>query len=481
MAACVAIFASLAASLCASLGALGASLALGGIAALALISLAFQLMGGFNNLLFVFVGFHLLYGLSGPVNALYGESIASPFSLPYETGAFLAAFAYSTAALALALLLAGPFFPAASSPRRFIDVDPALLGRMALIFAAFSTVLELSNLLRVGPTVAFEGKAIYQSAVDALTVTAPSYEVSRIAFCLLGLAVAGTREAKARSPEYKGGRYGALFLLLLLPMLLLTVLLGRRGPMLDWIFIYFVASTWYQSRRRIGRAVAVGTVVIYLAMGMLFANRAVLAYAFLINDFSTLGEHATQPEVIVSALNPGGNEFGAAFGNFSEYVKYDVEGPQYGRTYLEGAALILPSFLYPGTKPQPVAYAFRDRFFPGIADEGAIASTAYSSLLEAYVNFRQAGVVMVYFVIGLVLMWIEARRRESSSLARAMIYLSLLPSAFVFHRADFGASVVAPMFYSLVFIAGTMALLYVFRSVGRGTSPVPAVSAPTDA
>jgi hypothetical protein len=348
-----------------------------------------------------------------------------------------------------------------------IAVDTRLLGRLSLLFALLATFLELTNLIRVGPSAAFEGKAVYQSAVDALTLTAPSYEVARIAFCLLGLAIAGRRRMKAADPTYQVESYGVWFLIILLPLMILTLLLGRRGPILDWIFLYFVASTWYESRRRLGRAVATGILITYLTMGMLFANRATLAYSFLVNDFSMLVDHALMPEVIVSGLNPGGNEFGAAFGNFSEYNKYDVEGPQFGRTYLQGFALVVPSFLYPATKPQPVAYAFRDRFFPGVAEEGAISSTAYSSLLEAYVNFRNAGVVLVYALIGVCLYWLEALRRNSRSLVSAMIYLAVLPSAVVFHRSDFGASVISPVFFSLMLIVGAMVLLYALRALGN--------------
>lgn len=463
----VALFTGCVAGLLATLGALGASLLFSVIAGIAVIGLGFQLMGGFNNLLFIFLGFHLLYGASGPVNALYGEPLSPLFSVPYETGAFLASFAYGTSALALGLFLYRVFSTSRATTSRTIAVDPALLGRVAIAFALLSSLMELSNLIRVGVTVPFEGKAIYQSAVDALTVTAPSYELSRIAIGLLGLSIAGARRARQENPMSRSPAFGKLFVLIMLPLMLLTLLLGKRGPLLDWIFIYFIASTWYESRRRISRAIAIALVIVYVTMGMMFSNRAVIAYAFLVNDFSTLADHAMKREVLVTGLNPGGNEFGAAFGNFSEYYKHDVEGPQFGRTYVEGAALVAPSFLYPGTKPQPVAYAFRDRFFPGVADEGAIASTAYSSLLEAYVNFRWAGVVLVYFVTGLVLMWLESRRRRSPSLPSALLYLSALPTAFVFHRSDFGASVISPMFFASMLIVMTMMMLYGLRGARR--------------
>jgi O-antigen polysaccharide polymerase Wzy len=470
-------FSAVAAILLAGLDNAAASLLFASVAAVGLVAAGFVYAGGFNNLVFIFLAFHLLYGLSGPLNALYGTPLPPLFSLPYETSAFLESFSYASIGLAAAFaLFSGLMDPTAIGPAA-VTVDPRTLAQLAVAFAALASAMELSNLTRVGLGSLLQGKAIYQSAVDALPLTAPSYDVAKIAFSLFGLATAGFKLLKGVDSRFRPARYAKMFLLLLSPLALLSLFLGRRGPMLDSIVIFFVASTWYVWRRRIGRGIAFGIVATYVVMGMIFANRATLAYSFYVGDYSLLADHVRQREVIVSGLNPGANEFGAAFGNFSEYVKYDVEGPQFGRTYVEGLALVVPSFLYPGTKPEPVAYAFRDRFFPGVESEGAIASTAYSSILEAYVNFRQMGVMIVYFLVGLVLTIIEANRRRSDSTVFALAYLAVLPSAIVFHRADFGASVIGPVFYSLVMIAGVAAFLAGFEAFGGAalrTSPISA-------
>lgn len=460
----VAIISAVASALYGSMDAAGPSLAFAAVAAVALLFLGIRVAGGFNNLLCVFLLFHLLYGLSGPINALYGAPLPDLFSLPYETGSFLANFSYASAALASALVLSAAFSDITAVRQAPIAVDPRTLGSLALVFAGAASAMELTNLARVGIGAALQGKTVYQSAVDALVLTAPSYEFAGIAFSLFGLTVAGLGLMKNVDPQLKGARYGKAFFVLLSPLLLISLFLGRRGPILSWIIIFFIAKTWYESRRRIGRKVAAGMLTAYVLLGMLFANRAVLAYSFFVGDFSLLTEHLKEPEVIVSGLNPGGNEFGSAFGNFSEYVKYDVDGMQFGRSYVEGLALVVPSFLYPGTKPEPVAYAFRDRFFPGVEAEGAIASTAYSSILEAYVNFRQVGVAAVYFLVGLTLMAFERRRRRSRSLVAALVYLAIAQSTIFFHRADFGAAVIGPVFFALILIALVAALLAALQS-----------------
>ncbi|MEN6396184.1 MAG: O-antigen polysaccharide polymerase Wzy, partial [Methanoregula sp.] len=147
-------------------------------------------------------------------------------------------------------------------------------------------------------------------------------------------------------------------------------------------------------------------------------------------------------------MNPGMNEFGAAFGNFSEYVKSGDSTRRWGKTYVTALAVPVPSFLYPGEKPRQITYEFRDRFFSSERARGRIAGTAFSSVLEAYMNFGTAGVLGVYFLVGMALVFLERAKNILQPSAIASIYLLMLPLAQNFHRSSF-CSVVNTVFWAI--------------------------------
>ncbi|HMC54369.1 MAG TPA: O-antigen polymerase [Gemmatimonadaceae bacterium] len=460
----------LAGSLAAGLGWTDAAFVCNALTCLLLLAVGTRLVGGYNNLLCVFLFFHLIYGMSGPFAALYGEPLAPIFSVPYETDRYLVNLGLASVGLVLGMCVGLVTSGRTADETARIPMSSSQLAMGAVLFAATASGMELLNLARVGIGSLVQGKAVYQSDTDALLLTMPSYEVAKIGVALLALWLASRRaDRDADAHADRGRRWGLLIFVAFLPLLAISLFLGRRGPLLDAFFVVAVGRTYALSLRRLRPKLVMSLLAVYFVMGMIFVNRAIIAYAAYSGDASDLVTRAFEPERIATALNPAATEFGSAFGNFSEYAKYDVAGPQYGRTYLESVALLIPGFMYPAIKPQPVAFAFRDRFFPSEAEMGAIGSTAYSSLLETYVNFREAGAFLIYLVLGFALVRLERRRFKRPSLFFVLAYLGSLPAAIVFHRSDFGAGALSPVVYAVV-LAGVAAVT--LRVIAYATQPV---------
>jgi hypothetical protein len=210
--------------------------------------------------------------------------------------------------------------------------------------------------------------------------------------------------------------------------------------------------------------------LLYVASGLVFSNRAVIAYGFLSGNWRTAGEMSLTGERLLLALNPAATEFGSAFGNYSEYLNRSGALPALGETYVRGLTTPIPGFLYPGDKPQQAAYEFRDRFFPGLASQGAIAGTAYSSILESFVNFGPAGALFVYLIVGLGLGFAERGRWRAGRAGVHLLYLMLAVQAVAFHRSDLSSVIAATV------IAGFIVVTYLTLralSVALGATLLP--------
>jgi len=166
----------------------------------------------------------------------------------------------------------------------------------------------------------------------------------------------------------------------------------------------------------------------------------------------------------LEAQKPAANEFGSPFGNFNTHLLLrELNEPRYGETYLTGLTIPIPRFIW-ADKPQSITYEFRDTYFSDWAERGAIAGTAFSSLLEAYINFGKAGVAVVYFIVALAMGALERARLRSKSLAFAVFYLTLIPEAITFHRSSLGM----PLFWPLVFALLGCCSYVILRSLLRG-------------
>ena len=157
---------------------------------------------------------------------------------------------------------------------------------------------------------------------------------------------------------------------------------------------------------------------------------------------------------IIDVINPSSNEFGCTYGNFNKYIISGDNARLYGRSYIVGLTLPIPSFLYPGDKPLQITYQFRNTYFPIMISRSRIASTGFSSLLEAYWNFGMFGVMFMYFIYGLLICKLnsilEKKKMFSSML---VIYISVFVISF--SRTQLGGvinEIVYGMIYFTIFI-----------------------------
>ena len=307
------------------------------------------------------------------------------------------------------------------------------------------TLCEFIHFLRVGCfDVLLEGKAVYQAAVDELVFTIPTQLICQISLASLGVYVALVKFTKNKV-SLKGI---IICCIISLPYFSLLLFLGRRGPILSYLLIVILAISQIKPIKKLSIKFIIILLITYIFLGMLYGVRNYVNLIF--TDFSQFTEKVFNKRNIVSSLNPGLNEFGCTFGNFNKlYVSNDYEF-LYGKSYLQGLFNFIPSYLYPGEKPQMITYKFRDDYFSFKAEISSIASTAFSSILETYWNFWYFGAI-IYSIYGFGLMWLDKKIKNMNSFF-LLAYLSISPFVYSFHRSEFGHFVMETILLSLCII-----------------------------
>ncbi|MEO8451464.1 MAG: O-antigen polysaccharide polymerase Wzy [Gemmatimonadota bacterium] len=395
--------------------------------------------GNVASLVGVFCCFHILYGLSGPLAVMLGADLTPVFLGPYAPVQFLTCYGIATAGFSLGLSMTVIGDRSAPDTANRWRASPSALGATAVLVAFSSSVMEVVNVMRAGgPAILLEGKAAYQGAIADLGGTLPSDLTGSAAAALMGLAVGlGT------SPRRRRARSHVIwFLLGLAPLLAAALILGRRGLVVNWIVSGLLGYSFAGPPVRLRRSFVAATAAVYLALGVVYANRSFVKLAIGGGDWLQVAKATVSPERILVALNPAANEFGAPFGNFSTYVQAGPQPLALGTTYVRSLILPIPRWVYPGPKPPQVGVEFRDRFFPLVAGQGSIAGTAYSSILEGYVNFGIAGLGLVYCILAIVLGRLERWRRTRPAPAFGVFYALLGSGVIAFHRSDFADSLV---------------------------------------
>ena len=426
-------------------------------AATALFLGARAVTGHWSSLAVLCCGFFAIYGLSGPVHALMGGHLAELFTWPYRTSAFLVQQGVATIGLAAGLLAAMHRVPddGDAAGTRQAPGNASIPLSIALGCLATASVMELTTLVRVGGLAVIAlGKAEYQSRASALLLTLPSDEVAALGIALLALWFSvrrgrlGTTQRRLVILAASGAA---------LPVVGIAIALGRRGPLFSWVLIGVIGVTMYQPLRRLSRRiVALGTTLVF-ASGLLFASRAAIAFGIASGDWQPLRQAITNRQRLVTSINPAESEFGAAFGNFSEYAHRGDMPPRLGTTYVEGLATLVPGFLYPGEKPVQITYEFRDRFFPSEAARGDVAGTGFSSILEAYLNLGTAGVLIMYALVGVLLCALEQWRHRPPY--GPLAYLLLVPFTQSLHRSALSVVLGGGLLVIYLLIAVRLSLL----------------------
>ena len=292
-------------------------------------------------------------------------------------------------------------------------------------------VLELINFLRVGGIdTLIQGKAIYQAAVDELNLTFPTQLISQVSLASLGVYVSLSYVNKSKISKK---------LLIIcagfsIPYLLLILFLGRRGVLLAYMVIIMIGLFQHNPLKKLSFKFVTILFIAYLSLASLYAVRSHINLAF--TDFSEFASRVFNKNNIIKSLNPGTNEFGCTFGNFNKlYISDDYEF-LYGKSYIQGLTHVVPTYLYPGDKPQMITYQLRDKYFSFKAEISSIASTAFSSILETYWNFGYFG-ALIYVLYGYIILYMDKILKKKNSFM-LLTYMAISPFVYSFHRSDFG-------------------------------------------
>lgn len=318
---------------------------------------------------------------------------------------------------------------------RDTKIDLKIVEHGMVLTAFLTTLFELINLMRVGGfLMLFVGKGVYQSAVGDLFLTLPSEVMYSICGAFIGLYL-GCQKKNQRTCIQRALIMTIIFLA---PFLLCKIILGQRGVLISSVLSGLSTYTAFCPIKKIQPKMIVLAAVAYVFLMFLYTNRGIVS--LLLENPEVFWEKALDFERLKQNLNPGDSEFGASFGNFCMfYEKYGIDYDyKFGLTYLQGLVVPIPSFLYIGTKPTQITYAFRDEFFSSWANRSRIASTGFSSILEAYINGGFLGILFVYFVVGIILKKIEKRYRSSDDVLAMIMFSGVVSSCMSFSRSAFG-------------------------------------------
>lgn len=423
----------------------------------------------YNSLIFLFCIFFALYGLSGPAAALYGTGIPEVFPKPYLVEEFLLGYALALSGLCIGVVVTAigylhhSYRSRSNPPQLFSSKltwrhDAKTLIYLGWFFAVIATAMEFINLWRGGGVTALLlGKAYYQGALSDLLGTLPSGELLQLSAASLSLGVAnllrdgGERHRPALSAL-------GIWLLCSLPLLITYVILGRRSILLVVVVILFLGIFYHRVVHHLPRRIWMGAAILYVLAAMLYGVRGQVGWMLQTGDTQLLRARLMSSEFWTQVLNPAQNEFGAPFGNFNTYRLFAREEPLYwGTTYLAGFTAFIPRFVWPD-KPISITYEFRNRFFSEWEQRSAIAGTAFSSILEAFMNFGYLGIAPIYALIGVLLTALEGYRIRSTSLWGAFFYLLLAEFVIRFHRSSLGFPIFWPMILASI---GTVAYWFV--------------------
>lgn len=416
------------------------------IAALMLVFLGKFLIGNYSNFTVVFLVFSALYSLSGPIAVVYGGGIYDSYPTPYLVDEFLVHYSLAVIGMAVGLILIASIKShSISAPTLAPKWNSRTLLLLACAFALAASFAEIVNFLRVGGLeTLYAGKAAYQSAVSELPGTLPSQ-----VFMLLSTALIGLAFSISNTSWRLWKRRFAIWFMCSAPFILSFVVLGDRHVLLSIIMIFTIGCLFFRPVKEIEFKWIVFGLFIYLTMGFLYGIRAYLGDILTTGDLSILTARISESTFLPTVLNPASNDFACVFGNFNTYILSGESHLRFGETYLRDMTVPIPRLIWPD-KPQTAWVDFRDTYFPEMALLGVGGGTAYSSVLEAYINFGAFGVFIVYLLVVLAMGYLERIRSQSRSLMFAVFYLTLLPTAITFHRSDLGNPIFWPLLLAFV-------------------------------
>ena len=383
------------------------------------------------SLPFIFAFFHVLYGLSGVVAVTWGDGLSSTYGQEFNIYPYLILYTLCTLALTIGMYLCNLKCNKEDSENLKFDKNISDYFFIVACLGLLSTTLfEFINFFRVGGwETLLKGKAIYQAAVDELFLTLPTQLIFQVSLASLGVYIILHYFEKKQILVKKI----IMCLCFAIPYLSMLLFLGRRGPLLACLLIMILAISQIKPVKKITAKMFVVLLGAYLCLASLYGIRNYVSLAF--TDFDMFVFKVFDKRNVVNSLNPGINEFGCTFGNFNKlYISDDYEF-LYGKSYIQGITHFIPSYFYPGDKPQMITYQFRDKYFQSKAEISSIASTAFSSIMEAYWNFGYLGFIIYLFLGVLIILFDKVWKYKNCFIL--LLYIAVCPLMYSFHRSDF--------------------------------------------
>lgn len=412
------------------------------------IKLVKDIVGNYMSFTVLFSGFHVLYGLAGVVSKCWLNQMSSTYGKDFIYSPYLIIYSLCTIALLTGIIISNRKH---GEPKDTIVTEDNKMKDFFLFIAycgfAVTSIFEIINFIRVGGIgTLLAGKAIYQAAVDELVLTLPTQYIFQVSFAALCIFI----HISILNKEKIQPKKIIICVLLALPYLLMLILLVRRGPILVSIFMIMLAIFQSKPLKKIPIKLVIAFLIAYLVLGTLYAIRNNIGLLFTnFNEF----KNKFDIHYVIRTLNPAVTEFGCTYGNFNRFYvknngKYDL---LYGRSYVQGLFHVVPTYLYLGEKPQMITYEFRDKYFPAKAKISSIASTGFSSILEAYWNFWYFG-ALIYVIYGYILILLE-KKLKNKNYFYMLEYISSVAMIYSFHRSEFGHSVSEIIIITLEIVA----------------------------
>lgn len=376
--------------------------------------------------------FSSLYALSTPLNMINGRENDPTFlagNLEKNVNVFLLAYCISSIAFLLSQIHSN------GKSEHYIDkvatINESIVKKGCILSAFLTSFFEIINLVRIGGiSMLFEGKGVYQSLVGDLFLTLPSASM----YCIYGLFM-----GIAFALDYKiNSKIRNVSMVIILPFIVCKVLLGMRGALVSAVLCGIASYSTIKPVKKIKFKTICYIFIAYCFLVFLNSNRSLVF--LILSDPAYFFSLAFDIDRFFYSFNPSNSEFGAAFGNFCVfYEKYGMDFSwKWGMTYLEGLLVPIPSFILPFEKPVQITYLFRNEFFASWADRSRIASTGFSSILEAYINWGFIGIFVVYYVVGKCMAFLDEIRKKSSNLLSVLISSSFVNLSLSFSRTAFG-------------------------------------------
>lgn len=315
-----------------------------------------------------------------------------------------------------------------------------------------SLLFEVVNFIRVGGiAVLLEGKLVYQSALSDMGLILPSelfFYISTALFAILIKLKANTKFLIASYFLFNGF------------YIINNLVIGERGTIVNAICMFAICYFWNKNIRSIKFKSVIFIFIAYLSLIVITVSRNFFDDNSRIFSFNNIVNYTTEnTETFEFALNPANSEFCTSALNFRVYVDKKPNADfVYGITYMHFITQLLPKSINPFYSPS-LTIQFRDEFFSERGDKGSSGGTAFSSLMEAYMNLGLLGCFIVYAVVFFLLLKLEEMKATSTSLAFVMFYTLCFELILLFNRSAFE--------YILIKLIGYLFAIYLLLFISK--------------